>query len=133
MRNFFLNFVAIIILFSCTSVLMFSPPGSQPIIGKWIWKESIHVDNKRYFSTPKSNGSIKEIVFTEDGKIITYKNGVEIRISKYVLSKGISVFDQKEHDLITFEGITYIVERVDSNNLVLANNSFDGYRSKFSK
>ncbi|TDO94903.1 hypothetical protein [Flavobacterium sp. 245] len=132
--NLFLKFFIIsVVFYSCTSVVTKKPVNSIPIVGKWKWTKSVHVDNKTYLSTPKTIGSSKKIILTEDGRIITYKNDVEIRINKYVLSKGISIFDEKQYDMISFEGVTYLIEKIDNNNLVLAQNSVDGYRSIFIK
>ncbi|MFH6991698.1 hypothetical protein [Flavobacterium sp. FlaQc-48] len=131
MRRCLVSLIVLMTIFSFKSVMIAKQENPNLIMGKWIWKESIHVDNKSYLSTPKSKGYKKKIVFTTDGKVITYKDDVEIRISKYELSKGISVFDQKEHDLIIFEGITYVIEKLDSKNLTLANNFNNGYRSQF--
>jgi len=110
-----------------------SPKSLHPIIGKWTWKESINIDNVSNFSTPKSRGFRTKIVFTDDGKVITYKNDIELRINKYTMNRGISVFDQKEYDLITFEGITYVIEKLDRSNLTLVRNFSEGYRLKFNK
>ena len=75
----------------------------------------------------------KKLVFTPEGRVITYKNNVEIRNSKYLINKGISVFDNLEYDLITFEGMTYVIEKLDSNNLIIINNLPEGYSSIYKK
>lgn len=119
------------VIFSFKSFTISKQEDQNLIVGKWVWKESIHVDNKRYLTNPKLTGYGKKIVFTSDGNVITYKNDIEIRISKYQFSKGSSVFDQKEHNLITFEGATYVIEQLNSKNLTLANNDSNGFRSFF--
>jgi hypothetical protein len=129
--KYVISLIVIVTIFSCKPTIISTAQNQNPIIGKWIWRESIHVDNKSNFSTPKSIGYQKSIFFTKDRNVIIYKNDVEIRISKYELSKGISIFDQKEHDLIIFEGATYVIEELDNKNLILARNYSDGYRSRF--
>lgn len=103
------------------------------IIDTWIWEKSIGGENNPYTSTPKTIGFTKKIVFTPDGKIITYKDDVEIRNNTYEITKGISVFDQLEHDLITFEGKTYIIEHIDNQNLTLLSNDSEGTRTIYKK
>ncbi len=61
------------------------------------------------FRHQRALGITKKITFTTDGRIITYKNNIEIRNSTYELKKGISVIDNLEHDLISFEGSTYVI------------------------
>lgn len=101
--------------------------------GSWTWQKSTSSQNSSYTSTPKSIGSTKKLVFTPEGRVITYKNNVEIRNSKYLITKGISVFDNLEYDLITFEGMTYVIEKLDSSNLIIINNLPEGYSSIYKK
>lgn len=105
----------------------------RPIISTWIWQKSTGGTNNPYTATPESIGYNKKVVFTPNGKVITYKNNVEIRNSNYVIEKGISVFDHQEHDLITFEGRTYVIEKVDNQNLTLVTNNEDGARVIYKK
>lgn len=121
----------IMALFSFKSAVVFKVQDQNLLIGKWAWRESIHVDNSSYLSTPKSIGFRRSIVFNSEGNVITYKNDVEIRVSKYEVSKGISIFDHQVHDLLIYEGATYVIEELENKNLVLARNSIDGYRSRY--
>lgn len=105
----------------------------NPIIDTWVWKKTIGGENNPYVSTPKTIGFNKKIVFTNDGKIITYKDDVEIRNSTYEIKKGISFFDQSEKDLISFEGKTYIIENLDNQNLTIISNDSDGTRTIYKK
>ena len=75
----------------------------------------------------------KKVVFTPDGRVITYKNNVEIRNSAYQMEKGSSFFDQSENDLITFEGKTYIIENLDNQNLTIVSNNQDATRTIFKR
>lgn len=105
----------------------------NPIIDTWVWKKTIGGENNPYVSTPKTIGFNKKIVFTNDGKIITYKDDVEIRNSTYEIKKGISFFDQSEKDLISFEGKTYIIENIDNQNLTIISNDSDATRTIYKK
>jgi len=89
--------------------------------------------NNPYVSTPKTIGFNKKIVFTSTGRVITYKNDVEIRNSTYQIEKGTGFFDQSEHDLITFEGKTYIIENLDNQNLTIVSNNQDAARTIFKR
>lgn len=129
MKNILLCIV-LLVLSSCSSL----QTKEKSILGLWVWKKSVPIDNaKKNESTSRTTTNQKEIEFTKDKTIITYKNGIELRINNYELSKGISNIDQQEHDLITFEGITYVIEKMDSKNLTLVNNSLKGYRSYFER
>lgn len=133
MKKTILALLVIISVSTYSSNVIFKSDKITMLSGSWIWQKSTGGQNNSYTSTPKTIGSTKKLVFTADGKVITYKNNVEIRNSNYQLTKGISVFDNLEHDLITFEGITYVIEKLDSRNLVIVNNFPDGYSSTFKK
>ncbi|MFH6991790.1 hypothetical protein [Flavobacterium sp. FlaQc-48] len=131
MTKIIMRLMVMMVLFSFKSAMVCQQ--DNPIIGQWVWIESRHVDNKSYLTNPKQTGYSKKITFTSNGHVITYKNDLQIRISKYQLTRGVSILDKKVHDLITFEGLTYVVEELDDKNLTLASNTSDGFRSRFSK
>lgn len=106
---------------------------TSQIIDTWIWEKTIGGEKNPYTSTPKTIGFNKKIVFTTDGKIITYKDDVEIRNSTYEIEKGISFFDHSEKDLISFEGKTYIIENLDNQNLTIISNDSEGTRTIYKK
>lgn len=120
-------------LFSTAYSLDSSTKTSNTIIDTWTWEKSIGSANSPYTSTPKTLGYNKKIVFTQDGRIITYKNNVEIRNSTYELKKGISAIDNQEHDLITFEGTTYVIENIDTQYLTIVINAADGAKSIYKR
>jgi lipopolysaccharide assembly outer membrane protein LptD (OstA) len=123
-----------IILYLVLTILLSSfSQGSDRIIGAWAWIKSVDAQSENNVATPKSIANTKKLVFTNDGKVITYKNNVEIRVGKYEITKGISVFDHLECDLISFEGISYIIENLDKNTLVIINNSSNAHRSFYKK
>jgi len=103
------------------------------IINTWTWEKSIGGATNPYTATPKTIGFNKKIVFTPDGRVITYKNDIEIRNSAYQIEKGIGIFDHSEHDLISFEGKTYIIENLDNQNLTIVSNSQDAARSIYKR
>ncbi|MCI9844102.1 hypothetical protein [Flavobacterium pectinovorum] len=106
---------------------------NSKIINTWVWEKTIGGETNPYVSTPKTIGFNKKIVFTPDGKIITYKDDVEIRNSTYEIKKGTSFFDQSEKDLISFEGKTYAIENLDSQNLTIISNDSEGTRTIYKK
>ncbi|MET3027551.1 hypothetical protein ABXT06_12805 [Flavobacterium sp. UW10123] len=132
MKKLFFSFI-ICFLFSSMISINDSKETAGSIINTWIWKKSIGGSNNPYIVTPKTIGFAKKIVFTEKGRIITYKNNVEIRNSTYKIEKGKSYFDHLEHDLITFEGKTYVIENLDNQNLTIVSNSQDGTRTIFKR
>lgn len=120
-------------LFSTAYSLEYSKANTSQIIDSWIWQKTIGGENNPYISTPKTIGFNKKIVFTSDGKIITYKDGVEIRNNTYEIKKGVSFFDQSEKDLISFEGKTYIIEELDNQNLTIVSNDSEATRTIYKK
>lgn len=133
MKKTILALLVIISVSTYSANVIFKSDKMTRLQGSWTWQKSTGGQNGNYTSTPKSIGSTKKLVFTSEGKVITYKNNVEIRNSKYHITKGISVFDNLERDLITFEGITYVIEKLDSSNLIIINNFPDGYSSTYKK
>lgn len=126
-------FFLLFCLFSSAYSLDSRAINSVSIVNTWIWEKSIGGANNPYTATPKTIGFTKKVVFTPDGKVITYKNNIEIRISGYQIEKGIGFSDQKEHDLITFEGKTYIIENLDNQNLTIVSNNEDAVRTIYKR
>jgi len=133
MKKHFLLFIAVFCLFSAAYSLESTSMNSGSIVNTWIWEKSIGGTNNPYTATPKTIGFNKKIVFTPNGRVITYKNDVEIRNSTYQIEKGIGFFDQAEHDLITFEGKTYIIENLDNQNLTIVSNNQDAARTIYKR
>jgi hypothetical protein len=133
MKKQFLFFVIVCCLFSTAYSLEATTLNSGSIGNTWIWQKSIGGGSNPYMATPKTIGFTKKIVFTPDGRVITYKNNVEIRNSAYQIEKGSSFFDQSENDLITFEGKTYIIESLDNQNLTIVSNNHNATRTIFKR
>jgi len=132
-KNKILLFALSAALYPLCSNSFFEHDSTTGILGSWLWQKSFATENNNYISTPKLLGSSKKITFNEDGTVTTYKNDIEIRISKYQISKGISIFDKQEHELVTFEGITYIIENPNPKKLTLIDNRINGYSSVYKK
>ncbi|WP_456314916.1 hypothetical protein [Pseudomonas shirazensis] len=106
---------------------------SVSIVNTWTWEKSVGGINNPYTATPKTSGFSKKVIFTSDGRVITYKNDVEIRNSTYEITKANGISDNLEHDLITFEGKTYTIEKLDNQNLTILSNSSDAVRTIFKR
>jgi len=132
MKKHFLFFI-VFGLFTAGYSLETKKLSSASIINTWIWEKSVGGSANPYIATPKTIGFHKKIVFTPEGRVITYKNNIEIRNSSYQIEKGIGFFDHSEHDLITFEGKTYIIENVDNQNLTIVSNNQDAARSIYKR
>ena len=126
-------FLVLLSIFSNAYSLESVTKNSNTIIDTWVWEKSIGSSSNPYVSTPKSIGYNKKITFTTDGRIITYKNNIEIRNSTYELKKGISVIDNLEHDLISFEGTTYVIENIDNEHLTIVVNATNGSKSIYKR
>lgn len=132
MKKQFFLFIAFC-LFSASYSVEYRSLNSGSIVNAWIWEKSIGGASNPYTSTPKTIGFNKKVVFTPEGRVITYKNNVEIRNSTYQIEKGTSLIDQSQHDLITFEGKTYVIEKLDNQNLTIATNNQDATRTIFKR
>ncbi len=132
MKKHFL-FIIVCFLFTSAYSLESVNMNSGSIVNTWIWEKSIGGATNPYTATPKTIGFNKKIVFTADGRVITYKNNVEIRNSTYQIEKGIGYLDQAEHDLITFEGKTYIIENLDNQNLTIVSNCSEASRTIYKR
>lgn len=132
MKKLFISFI-VCFLFMNVYSLDASKVASGSIVNTWMWEKSIGGNENPYVATPKTIGFNKKIIFTSDGRVITYKNNVEIRNSAYQVEKGIGLLDQSEHDLISFEGKTYIIENLDNQNLTIVANDQDGARTIFKR
>lgn len=132
MKQLFISFTAFF-LFASFCPAAISKVGSESIINTWIWKKSEGGASNPYVATPKTAGFTKKVIFTENGRVITYKNNVEIRNNAYKIEKGIGHHDRAEHDLITFEGKTYVIENLDNQNLTIISNSQDAARTIFKR
>ncbi|KUJ61777.1 hypothetical protein AR687_11195 [Flavobacteriaceae bacterium CRH] len=130
MKKLLLFFIAVS-LFSSFSAK--DSANAASIVNTWIWEKSIGGSNNPYTATPKTSGFNKKVVFTSDGRVITYKNDIEIRNSPYGIAKGIGHSDNLEHDLITFEGKTYVIEKLDNQNLTILSNNTDAARTIFKR
>ncbi|MBB4804292.1 hypothetical protein HNP37_004379 [Flavobacterium nitrogenifigens] len=132
MKKLLLSFI-VCFLFTTGYSLDASKVASGSIVNTWTWEKSIGGNTNPYMATPKTIGFNKKIAFTPNGRVITYKNNVEIRNSAYQVEKGIGILDQSEHDLISFEGKTYIIENLDNQNLTIVSNDEDGARTIFKR
>ncbi len=133
MKKLFIAFIAFFLFASFYSIDNTFSTGSGSLVNTWIWEKSVGGANNPYVATPKTIGFTKKIIFTPDGRVITYKNNVEIRNSPYQVEKGIGYLDQSEHDLITFEGKTYVIENLDNQNLTIMSNNQDAARTIFKR
>lgn len=132
MKKHFLFFI-VFGLFSSAYSLEYVSLNSGSIVNTWIWEKSIGGGDNPYTATPKTIGFTKKIVFTPEGRVITYKNNVEIRNSAYQIEKGIGFTDQAQHDLITFEGKTYVIEKLDNQNLTIVSNNQEASRAIYKR
>lgn len=132
MKKLFIPFIACFLFITMAS-LDSAKTVSTSIVNTWIWEKSVGGSENPYVATPKTTGFTKKIVFTQDGRVITYKNDIEIRNSAYQVEKGTGYSDQSEHDLITFEGKTYVIENLDNQNLTIVSNNRDAARTIFKR
>ena len=73
MKKHFL-FFAVLCIFSSAYSLESMVVNTGSIVNTWIWEKSIGGADNPYTATPKTIGFTKKIVFTSNGRVITYKN-----------------------------------------------------------
>lgn len=133
MKRLFISLTACFLFITMSSLEKVSNADTGSLINTWIWEKSVGGTDNPYVATPKTIGFNKKIVFTENGRVITYKNNIEIRNSAYQIEKGVGYSDQSQHDLITFEGKTYVIENLDNQNLTIVTNNQNGARTIFKR
>lgn len=114
---------------SCTLNSGVSDYSNQVTIsGTWIWQKSTGGLTGSDLVTPVSTGETRKLVFTNGDKVTAYTNSVETGNYTYQIVIGKGIFDEKDQYLLKFNEMTYVIEYIDHNNLILDNNFPDGYR-----
>ncbi|HJR99667.1 MAG TPA: hypothetical protein VJ780_01925 [Flavobacterium sp.] len=103
------------------------------ILGTWQWKQSSGGIRGKDIVTPESTGVKKKIVFDINKKVSVFTNGLETGNYTYKITKGNSIFDNKEHYLLTFDEMSYVIQHIDNQHLSLQDNFVDGYVSTYTK
>ncbi|MES2241118.1 MAG: hypothetical protein V4497_12755 [Bacteroidota bacterium] len=103
------------------------------VLGTWNWEQSSGGISGKDIVTPESTGVDKKIVFNADKKVSVFTNGLETGNYTYKITKGNSIFDDKEHYLLTFDEMTYVIQNIDNQHLSLQDNFVDGYVSTYAK
>ncbi|TRX39252.1 hypothetical protein [Flavobacterium restrictum] len=83
--------------------------------------------------TPTSTGIERKLVFTNDGKVMVYATGQETRSVAYEIKQGKTIFDDLDHNLLVFDGMTYVISHIDASSLILDDNFPDGYHFHYKR
>jgi hypothetical protein len=104
------------------------------ILGTWSWYQTTGgiagVDE-----TPINTNQTRSVVFTQSGNIIFYTNGKETANHKYEIKKGVSILDNKEHDILVYANMNHVVY-LPSNKfgpLIIVDDVVDGFASKYNR
>lgn len=97
------------------------------ILGSWDWQESRGGISGKDVVTPEITGVRIKLVFKANDKVSVFTNGLETASYTYKIVKGKSVFDNKEHYLLTFNEMCYVVQYIDKEHLTIKDNFADGY------
>lgn len=116
---------------SCSVESSGNDSDARSIIGTWTWQKSC--GGFAGTQTPEGTGVQVKLVFTKEGRVISYRNNVETGNYPYEIRVGKSIYDVKEQSLLTFNGMTYVILFIDGHNLTIANNFTDGYSSEYKK
>lgn len=103
------------------------------ILGSWYWKESRGGISGKDVVTPESTGVKIRLVFKVNDKVVVFTNGLETASYIYKIVKGKSIFDNKEHYLLTFNEMSYVVQYIDKEHLTIKDNFVDGYVFNYTK
>ncbi|MEL1241636.1 hypothetical protein [Flavobacterium flavipallidum] len=99
----------------------------RDIVGTWNWQESRGGFSGNEIVTPESTGVTIKLVFGGNEKVTVYTDNVETGTYVYTIKKGKSIFDHKEHYLLTFNEMTYVILYLDHEELCIQDNFTDGY------
>jgi hypothetical protein len=136
MRKVKILFIGVFVLFLTFCSLTNDGKNTQnveAIVGTWNWKQSIGGITGKDIVTPESTGVEKKLVFNADKKVIVFTNGLETGSYTYKITLGNSIFDDKEHYLLTFNEMCYVIQYVDNQHLSIQDNFPDGYVLTYAK
>lgn len=103
------------------------------IMGTWYWQKSIGGMTGNEIITPKSTGVDKKLIFGANQKVTVFTNDAETGQYNYTIKMGNSIFDNKQHYLLTFNEMSYVIQYVDNKNLSIQDNFTDGYVLTYAK
>lgn len=103
------------------------------VVGTWYWKESKGGIGGSEIISPKSTGVHKKLVFAANKKVTVFTNGIETGSYTYTIKRGNSFIDDKEHYLLTFSEMSYVIQYIDKQYLSIQDNFVDGYVLTYTK
>lgn len=103
------------------------------IVGTWYWQKSIGGMTGNEIITPESTGVDKKLVFEANKKVTVFTNDAETGQYNYTIKMGSSIFDNKQHYLLTFNEMSYVIQNLDDKNLSIQDNFTDGYVLTYTK
>ncbi|MGM8363021.1 hypothetical protein ACSV4D_14000 [Flavobacterium sp. ARAG 55.4] len=136
MRKLSILFLSVFILFFVVSGCKNEENETQnvtAIYGTWYWKQSRGGINGKEIITPQGTGVDKKLVFNTNKKVTVFTNEVETGNYTYTITKGNSIFDDKQHYLLTFNDMAYVIQSLDNTNLSIQDNFADGYVLTYTK
>lgn len=106
---------------------------AQNLIGTWSWVSSSGgIAGKT--ETPTTTGKNIDLKFTTDNKYFYYSNGIISSQGTYKFSTQKSIVDGKNKISIVFSaGGEMIIDNIDSYNLYLSDNFYDGFGNYYIK
>lgn len=136
MRKLSILFLFIFVLFLVFFIWIKEEKNIQnatAIYGTWHWKQSRGGTNGKEVITPEETGVDKKLVFNTNKKVTVFTNEVETGNYTYRITKGNSIFDDKQHYLLTFNDMTYVIQSLDNKNLSILDNFAEGYVLTYTK
>lgn len=102
-------------------------PSTLTIVGTWYWQKSSGGFSGKEVITPESTGVDKKLVFDTHNEVTVFTNDTQTGKYIYTITMGNSIFDAKEHYLLNFNGMNYVIQYIDNKNLSIQDNFVDGY------
>ena len=97
------------------------------IIGTWYWQESRGGIKGSEIITPESTGVAVRLVFGTNKKVTVFTNGAETGTYTYTIKMGKSIFDNELHYLLNFNETSYVIWKIDDEEMTIQDNFVDGY------
>lgn len=136
MRKLKVLFWSVFVLFLTFCSLVSDGKNTQnisAIVGTWNWEKSSGGISGKDVVTPESTGVSKKLVFDTNKKVSVFTNDLQTGIYTYKITMGNSILDHKEHYLLTFNEMCYVIQYIDNQHLSIQDNFADGYVLTYAK
>jgi hypothetical protein len=134
MQKIFLSLVIVFTLISCSlSNDNNNSSNSISILGTWTWQKSVGGITGSDIVTPENTGVEKKLIFETNSKVTVFTDDTETGNYTYEIKIGKSIYDGKDHYLLVFNEMTYVIDYIDLHKLEISDNFPDGFGSTYTR